>query len=85
MKVCSVCGKDWMRGANHAIWCGGFGRSHGKSVSAERLIVCPVCSGATKIVARGVSEPCPMCKGDGQVVVDESQTEPVPWMRGESR
>lgn len=30
--VCSVCGVDWMLGNNHSIWCGGFGRPHGKPV-----------------------------------------------------
>jgi hypothetical protein len=33
-RVCSVCGQDWARGWNHAIWCGGFGRPHGEPVSA---------------------------------------------------
>jgi hypothetical protein len=31
--VCSVCGRDWMRGENHAIWCGGFGYPHGTPIT----------------------------------------------------
>jgi hypothetical protein len=55
---------------------GGF---HGVCPCVRR-IECPVCCGAGRIPARGVLVVCPMCKGNGSLLVDDLQTEPVPWV-----